>query len=67
MGVGLGPDDIAFRCNLVTLAGSGSDATMEDFTSGHISTKEAAEIMRDLNRELGGDDVEFSPASATGI
>jgi 2,3-bisphosphoglycerate-independent phosphoglycerate mutase len=61
MGVGLGPNDIAFRCNLVTLAGSGSDATMEDFTSGHISTKEAAEIMRDLDRELGGDDVEFFP------
>src|SRR5688572_25119020 len=61
MGVGLGPNDIAFRCNLVTLAGSGSDATMEDFTSGHISTKEGAEIMRDLDRELGGDDVEFFP------
>ncbi|MEO6165695.1 MAG: phosphoglycerate mutase, partial [Candidatus Binatia bacterium] len=28
MGVALGPKDIAFRCNLVTVAGSGSDAAM---------------------------------------
>src|SRR6185369_13377038 len=61
MGVALGPNDIAFRCNLVTVAGSGSEATMEDFTSGHISTAEAAEIIRDLGRELGGDGIEFFP------
>ena len=61
MGVALGPNDIAFRCNLVTVNGSGSDATMEDFTSGHISTEEAAEIIRDLDRELGGDGIEFFP------
>ena len=61
MGVALGPKDIAFRCNLVTVAGSGSEATMEDFTSGHISTDEAAEIIRDLDSELGGDGIEFFP------
>jgi 2,3-bisphosphoglycerate-independent phosphoglycerate mutase len=61
MGVALGPNDIAFRCNLVTLAGSGSETTMEDFTSGHISTEEAAEIIRDLDRQLGGAGVEFYP------
>jgi 2,3-bisphosphoglycerate-independent phosphoglycerate mutase len=61
MGVALGPNDIAFRCNLVTLAGSGSETTMEDFTSGHISTEEAAEIIRDLDRKLGGAGVEFYP------
>jgi len=61
MGVALGPNDIAFRCNLVTLAGSGSETTMEDFTSGHISTEEAAEIIRDLDRKLGGAGVEFFP------
>jgi 2,3-bisphosphoglycerate-independent phosphoglycerate mutase len=55
MGVALGPEDIAFRCNLVTLAGAGRDALMEDFTSGHITTAEAAEIMRDIGRALGGD------------
>jgi 2,3-bisphosphoglycerate-independent phosphoglycerate mutase len=61
MGVALSPTDIAFRCNLVTLRGGGSETTMEDFTSGHISTEEAAEMIRDLGRELGGDGIEFFP------
>ena len=61
MGVALGPTDIAFRCNLVTLRGSASETTMEDFTSGHIPTEEAAEMIRDLGRELGGDGIEFFP------
>jgi 2,3-bisphosphoglycerate-independent phosphoglycerate mutase len=61
MGVALGPKDIAFRCNLVTLNGSGTDTAMEDFTSGHISTEEAAAIIRDIGDELGGDGIEFFP------
>jgi 2,3-bisphosphoglycerate-independent phosphoglycerate mutase len=59
MGVALGPDDIAFRCNLVTLRESGNETTMEDFTAGHISTDEAAEIIRDIDRKLGGQGIEF--------
>jgi 2,3-bisphosphoglycerate-independent phosphoglycerate mutase len=61
MGVSLGPRDIAFRCNLVTLRGTADNAAMEDFTAGHIATDEAAEIIRDLERELAGDGVEFYP------
>ncbi|MSP39480.1 MAG: cofactor-independent phosphoglycerate mutase [Deltaproteobacteria bacterium] len=61
MGVALGPTDIAFRCNLVTLGGTGDDTVMEDFTAGHISTEEAAAIIRDLGAELGGDGIEFFP------
>jgi 2,3-bisphosphoglycerate-independent phosphoglycerate mutase len=61
MGVALGPNDIAFRCNLVTLGGSGSETFMEDFTSGHISTEDAAAIIRDIARELGRDGIEFFP------
>jgi len=60
MGVALGPNDIAFRCNLVTLGG-GNETLMEDFTSGHISTEEAADLIRDLDRELGGNGIEFFP------
>lgn len=59
MGVSLGEKDIAFRCNLVTLRGEGDEAVMEDFTAGHISSGEAAEIIPDLNRRLGGNGVEF--------
>jgi len=61
MGVALRPRDIAFRCNLVTLGGSGGDTCMEDFTSGHITTEEAAELIRVIGQKLGGDGVEFFP------
>jgi 2,3-bisphosphoglycerate-independent phosphoglycerate mutase len=61
MGVALGPRDIAFRCNLVTLAAAGGDEVMEDFTAGHIGTSEAAEIIADLGRALGSDGIEFFP------
>ena len=59
MGVTLGPKDIAFRCNLVTFGGSAHHSVMEDFTSGHISTEEAGEIISDLAATLGGGDIEF--------
>ena len=61
MGVALGPKDIAFRCNLVTIGGAGGNSFMEDFTAGHIATEEAADIIRDLGCELGGDGIEFFP------
>jgi 2,3-bisphosphoglycerate-independent phosphoglycerate mutase len=61
MGVSLGPKDIAFRCNLVTLGGNGDQTIMEDFTSGHITTEEAAQIIGDLGQALNGDGIEFFP------
>ena len=61
MGVQLGPDDIAFRCNLVTLGGTGGETFMEDFTSGHISTEEAHELIQALGGDLSGDGIEFFP------
>lgn len=61
MGVTLGTKDIAFRCNLVTLRGHGSDTVMEDFTAGHITTEEARTIIADLAGALGGDGIEFYP------
>lgn len=57
MGVELAPDDVAIRCNLVCIA----DGVMQDFTAGHISTEEAAEIVRDLQRQLGTNSLEFHP------
>lgn len=61
MGVALGPRDIAFRCNFVTLGGSGGNVFMEDFTAGHIATEEAAELIRAIGQKLGGDGIEFFP------
>ena len=60
MGIGLGPEDVAFRCNLITL-GEGNDPVMEDFTAGHISSSEAAQIIRSLDRELGDRRFQFYP------
>ena len=62
MGVELGPDDVAFRCNLVTLETlEGGSEIMRDFAGGHPPTEEAAEIVRDLQRALGRDGLEFHP------
>ena len=49
MGIVLGPQDVAFRCNLITL-GAGDDPIMDDFSAGHITSAEAAAIIRDLDR-----------------
>ena len=61
VGIDLSPKDIAFRCNLVTIGGQGTNEVMADFTAGHITSEEAAVIVGDLNRALGGDGVEFFP------
>jgi 2,3-bisphosphoglycerate-independent phosphoglycerate mutase len=59
MGVTLGPDDVAFRMNLVTLQPKGSSIYMQDFSAGHISTAEAHELVESLQKELGSSEIEF--------
>jgi 2,3-bisphosphoglycerate-independent phosphoglycerate mutase len=57
-GIELGPEDWAVRCNLVTVEGQ----IMRDFTAGHISTDEAAELLKSAQAELVGDlPLEFIP------
>jgi len=60
MGVQLGPDDVAFRCNLVTL-GEEADPIMADYDAGHISTDEASRIIVDLNEAIGTPEFQFYP------
>lgn len=59
MGVKLGPRDVAFRCNLVTLQIRGNQTFMEDFSAGHISTAEAREIIAAIGRCLGDEEFSF--------
>lgn len=59
MGVELGPDDVAFRCNLVTIEEEGGGEVMRDFTAGHISTEEAAQLVASVGEACGGDGLEF--------
>src|SRR5580658_6964390 len=48
-GIELGPEDIVFRMNLVTIsADSTGSPAMADFTSGHITSEEGAAIVSDL-------------------
>jgi len=59
MGVALGPDDVAFRMNLVTLQPKGSSIYMQDFSAGHIPTAEARELVEALQANLGSAELEF--------
>jgi 2,3-bisphosphoglycerate-independent phosphoglycerate mutase len=61
MGIKLNPEDVAFRCNLVTLGGADGRETMDDFSAGHISTGEAREIIGEIGRVLGDDEFRFYP------
>lgn len=62
MDVKLGPGDIAFRCNLVTVGpGEAGQEILVDFAADHITSEEAAELIRTINAELGGREVEFYP------
>jgi 2,3-bisphosphoglycerate-independent phosphoglycerate mutase len=56
LGIRLTPEQVAFRCNLVTL---GEDGTMRDFAGGHPSTEDAAKAVAALQAELGTDEVSF--------
>jgi 2,3-bisphosphoglycerate-independent phosphoglycerate mutase len=51
------PDEIVFRCNLVSVA----DGLMHDYSAGHISSQEAKLLIDALNREMGVDGVTFYP------
>jgi 2,3-bisphosphoglycerate-independent phosphoglycerate mutase len=50
MGVDLGPDEVAYRCNLVTIA---ADDTMVDFAAGHLSSAQSHPIVEALDATLG--------------
>jgi len=55
LGVTLGPEDYAYRCNLVTLA----DGRLEDYSAGHIDSATAGEIIDLLQDELGSEEIAF--------
>ena len=59
MGVELGPDDVAFRINLVHLEARGGRLTMDDYSAGHISTADGRELIEELQRQLGSDEFSF--------
>ncbi|MFH1742240.1 MAG: cofactor-independent phosphoglycerate mutase [bacterium] len=50
-------DGVAYRCNLVTIR----NGVMVDFTAGHITSAEAAEIIQSVHETLGEDGISFYP------
>jgi 2,3-bisphosphoglycerate-independent phosphoglycerate mutase len=55
MGIALGPDDWAVRCNLMTI----KDGLLFDFTAGHIISAEGKPLLEALQARLGRPNVEF--------
>lgn len=63
LGIKMADDDIAIRCNLVTLSNEENyqDKTMVDYSAGEISTKEADELIKYVEANLGTEDFHFYP------
>ncbi len=63
MGIRLADDDVAMRCNLVTLSDTPryEDAVMLDYSSGEITTEEARELIAAVAAELSTDTVHLYP------
>jgi 2,3-bisphosphoglycerate-independent phosphoglycerate mutase len=61
MGINLKGEDLAFRCNLVTLSDemNYADKTMIDYSSDEITSKEAAEIIDEVNKHFKSKDIIF--------
>ncbi len=51
----LSTDDWIFRCNLITIA----DGKMADHSAGHISTAEAGKLVKELDEQLGNEQIRF--------
>ncbi len=55
MGVDLAEDEVAFRCNIVTI---GNDQ-MVDYSAGHIRSEESAQLIATLNKDISVPDIKF--------
>jgi len=55
LGIELEDDDIAFRCNLITASGD----ILLDYSSGHINSREADNLIKFINQKLGSNKLRF--------
>ena len=53
----LGPSDVAFRCNTVTV----KDGVLADYSAGHIETDESAQLIKTANERFGKYGLRFHP------
>ncbi len=61
IGVDMIPGDISFRCNLVTLSDDEEyeNKTMVDYSSDEITTEEARELIKSVDKAFRTDEIEF--------
>ena len=57
MGIELGADDWAIRCNLMTIL----EGKLTDFTAGHVTNAEGQALMEAIEAKLGRPGIEFRP------
>lgn len=57
MGIDILPGEMAMRCNLICI----EDGKIKNHSAGHISSDEAAELIRFLDQELNDGKVSFHP------
>ncbi len=55
MGIELAENDIAFRCNLVSI----NDGIMNDFTSDHIDSELTKIVIKEIKKSLNNSDIEL--------
>ncbi len=55
IGIEISADEVAFRCNLVTV----SNNIMADYSAGHITEKESGILMEYLDKNLGSERIKF--------
>ena len=60
MGIELAEHEVAFRCNLITVA----DGRILDYSAGHISTEEGRALIAQIQERLGSHRVRFYPGVA---
>lgn len=63
IGIKMSETDVAFRCNLVTLSDEDDykDKIMVDYSSGEITTAEAAELIKAVDAAFRTDEILFYP------
>lgn len=63
MGISLDSDDVAFRCNLVTLSEEESyeGKTMVDYSADEITTNESAKLIEEVKARLESTELQFHP------
>jgi 2,3-bisphosphoglycerate-independent phosphoglycerate mutase len=62
MGVELRPEDVAFRCNLVTVRNDEQGrVVLADYSAGHITSEEGRALIETIRWSLGSDSLRFYP------